>query len=333
MFASAPHGSPRSNSSAARDAHQVGRLDVDVRARDRELHALVLADRPVEHDALVRVARRALDEPAAVADALGGDQNPLGVQAVEQIAEALAFLADQRRRPALRDRRRTARSSRGSSSCGSAGSSGRGRPPRADRRAGPTARRCASSPARSASCGRPAAADRSARRARSRPSGRGRRSVSPLRIGRRLQLRRVGAGRRLGDAEGLQPQLAAGDLRQELALLRVGAVPQQRAHRVHLRVARAGVAAAAVDLLEDDRRLGDAEARAAVLLGNQRREVAGVGQRLDERVGIRARGVELAPVAVGKRLAQVADAAAQILMEFDARHGVMIDHVVYHIRG
>ena len=134
--------------------------------------------------------------------------------------------------------------------------------------------------------------------------------------GRRLQLRRVGAGGRLGDAERLQAQLAGGDLRQELALLRVGAVPQQRAHRVHLRVAGAGVAAAAVDLLEDDRRLGDAEARAAVVLRNQRRQVAGAGERLDERVGIRARRVELAPVAVGKRLAQIADGVAQILMKF-----------------
>ena len=64
------------------------------------------------------------------------------------------------------------------------------------------------------------------------------------------------------------------------------------------------------------------------VLGNQRREIAGAGERLDERVGIGARGVELAPVAVGKRLAQVADGVSQILMKFDARHGVMIDHVV-----
>ena len=151
-----------SNSSAALEAHQVGRLDVDVRPRDRKLHALVLADRPVEDDALPGVLRRALDEPAAVANAFGRDQDPLGVQAVEQIPEPLAFFADQRRRPAPPDRRRTAPSSRDSSSCGSAGSSGRGRPPRAYRPAGSTARRCASSPARSASCGRPAAAGRSA---------------------------------------------------------------------------------------------------------------------------------------------------------------------------
>ena len=58
--------------------------------------------------------------------------------------------------------------------------------------------------------------------------------------GRRLELRRVGAGGRLAHAERLQPQLARRNLRQVGALLRVRSVPQQRAHRVHLRVARAG---------------------------------------------------------------------------------------------
>ena len=82
-----------------------------------------------------------------------------------------------------------------------------------------------------------------------------------------LQLRRVRSGGRLGDAERLQAQLAGGDLRQERALLRVGAVAQQRAHRVHLRVAGAGVAAAAIDLFEDDRGFGDAEAGAAIASG------------------------------------------------------------------
>src|SRR6187402_945660 len=69
-----------------------------MRARDRKLHALVLADGPREHDTLLRVLRRALDEPAAVADAFGRDQNPLGIEAVDQIPEALAFFADERRR-------------------------------------------------------------------------------------------------------------------------------------------------------------------------------------------------------------------------------------------
>ena len=89
----------------------------------------------------------------------------------------------------------------------------------------------------------------------------------------------VGPGGRFGDAHRLQPQLATRDLRQVCLLLRLGAVPQQRAHVVHLAVAGAGVAAAAVDLLHDDRRLGEPEARSAVVLWNQRREPARLRQR------------------------------------------------------
>ena len=70
-----------------------------------------------------------------------------------------------------------------------------------------------------------------------------------------LELGGVGAGGRLGHAQRLQPQLAAGDLRQVALLLLRRAVAQQRAHVVHLAVAGAGVAAAAVDLLHDDARL------------------------------------------------------------------------------
>ena len=139
-----------------------------------------------------------------------------------------------------------------------------------------------------------------------------------------LELRGVRARRRLADAEGLKPQLAGGDAGQQRGLLRLGAVPQQRAHRVHLRVAGAGVGAAAVDFLEDDRRFVDAEAGAAVGFGNEGRQVPGVGERLHEGVGICAGGIELAPIAVGKVLAEIADARAQILMT--VRHDCGGDH-------
>ena len=62
---------------------------------DRELHALVLADRPAEDDALLGVGADLVDEPVAVADAFGGDQRALGVEAGQDVLEALAFLADQ----------------------------------------------------------------------------------------------------------------------------------------------------------------------------------------------------------------------------------------------
>jgi hypothetical protein len=55
----------------------------------------------------------------------------------------------------------------------------------------------------------------------------------------------------LGDAEGLQAQFAAGDARQIFRLLRVAAVPQQRAHRVHLGVAGRAIAARTMHLVEN----------------------------------------------------------------------------------
>ena len=56
MLASRAAGLVRVEQRAGLEAHQVGGLDLDVGLGDRELHALVLADRPVEHDALVGVA-------------------------------------------------------------------------------------------------------------------------------------------------------------------------------------------------------------------------------------------------------------------------------------
>ena len=76
-------------------------------------------------------------------------------------------------------------------------------------------------------------------------------AVVAVALGKRLQRGGVGAAGRLGDAERLQPQFAAGDLRQVLCLLLVVAVPQHGAHGVHLGVAGAAVAAGAVDLFED----------------------------------------------------------------------------------
>ena len=130
-----------------------------------------------------------------------------------------------------------------------------------------------------------------------------------------LERSRVGAAGRLGDAEGLQPQLARGDLGQILLLLRLAAVAQQRAHDVHLRVAGGAVAAGALDLLEDRGGGRQRQAGAAVLLRDQRGEIAGVGQRLDELARIGALAVELAPILAGNAAHKLAD----LLADFDRR--------------
>src|SRR5689334_21545961 len=80
---------------ACLEANEVGGLDVHVRARDRELHALILADRSAEHHAPLRIRHDTDDEPVTIADALRGYQRALVVETVEDVLEALAFLADQ----------------------------------------------------------------------------------------------------------------------------------------------------------------------------------------------------------------------------------------------
>src|SRR3546814_9016905 len=61
--------------------HQAGGLYIDVRAGDGKLHALVLADGAVKDNALLGVGRYLVDEPVAVAYALGRDQRAFGIQA------------------------------------------------------------------------------------------------------------------------------------------------------------------------------------------------------------------------------------------------------------
>src|SRR2546421_452281 len=55
---------------------------------------LIGADGLAENHTLARIFRAPLDEPAAVADGFGGDEDALRVPAVDDVAKAFAFLAD-----------------------------------------------------------------------------------------------------------------------------------------------------------------------------------------------------------------------------------------------
>src|SRR3546814_16987044 len=68
--------------------------DLDISAGDRKLHALILADRAAEDRAILGIGGRAVDEEAAVADALGCDQYAFGITARQDVTEALALLPD-----------------------------------------------------------------------------------------------------------------------------------------------------------------------------------------------------------------------------------------------
>ena len=129
---------------------------------------------------------------------------------------------------------------------------------------------------------------------------------------KRLQRGGVGAAGRLGDAERLQPQLAGGDLRQPFGLLLVAAVPQQRAHGVHLGMAAATIAPGALDLFEDRGRGRQLQAGAAIFFRDQHREIAGLGQRIDEGLRVSHLAVELAPVFAGELRAELGDGFADV---------------------
>ena len=58
------------------------------------LDALVLADRPVEHDALARVFCRPAQRILANPDRFDRNQDALGIEAVQDVGKALALLAD-----------------------------------------------------------------------------------------------------------------------------------------------------------------------------------------------------------------------------------------------
>src|SRR4029453_14288603 len=63
------------------------------------LYRLILADRTVEHDPLLRVCSRPLERRAAQADGFGRNEDALWIQAVKYVLEAPALIPD-----AVRDR-------------------------------------------------------------------------------------------------------------------------------------------------------------------------------------------------------------------------------------
>jgi hypothetical protein len=275
---------------------------------DRELHALVGADWLAEDHALPGIGDRLVGEPAAVPDGLRGDQDALGVHAGQDVREALAFLAHQ---AVSRDRRVVEEERVGRVVHHHAQWSDLEALEAADvdqehaeavgaplhligrRGAGQQQHEIGLQRARDEHL---AAVDDV--------------TVTPPR-GRGLQLGGIGARVGLGDAEGLQPQLAGGDLGQVGPLLRLAAVPQHGAHDVHLGVTGGGAAAAGVDGFQDEPGLAHAQAGPAVLGRNETGQVTGLGQLVDELLGILPPAVEIAPVLARIAFADLGHAVAE----------------------
>ena len=90
-----PAGLTRVEEVTGLPSHEVCGFEMDLGLGQRELHTLVHADWAVEYHPLVGIRRRTLQEEFAIADALAGDQNALGVHAAKDLTEAVAFFANQ----------------------------------------------------------------------------------------------------------------------------------------------------------------------------------------------------------------------------------------------
>src|SRR5262249_2742005 len=104
-------------------------------------------------------------------------------------------------------------------------------------------------------------------------------------------------------------------------LLCVAAVPQQRAHSVHLGMAGRSIAAAGVDLFHDGGSFDQRQPAAAVLLRDERREIAGLGQCRDELGRIATLAIEPAPEFALELCAKRADRGADFRETFGSIGG------------
>ena len=282
-----------------------------MRARDRKLDTLVPADRPLEYDALFRIRDRRFREPARVANGFRRHQYALGIHAVQNIAKAPALFADQvlrRHAHAVEEHFSRVVIDHGGQ--------------RLDLQALAEARVDIEQEYRQALRFLLHLVQR--RRARQQQHEvRVQRARRPyflpvnhivVAITHRAGLEpgRISTRRRFGDGERLQPQFPARNPRQVACLLLRAAMPQQSTHDVHLRVTRARVAARGVDFLEYHCGRAQRQARTTVFLGNQRGEIAGAGQCLDELGRISLTRLEITPVRPRKINTDPAHAGANL---------------------
>src|SRR5260221_12603438 len=87
-------------------------------------------------------------------------------------------------------------------------------------------------------------------------------------------------------------------------------------------MAGAGVAARVIDLLQNDGRSREAEARAAVGLRNEGGQPPGLGQGCHELLGVASLGIDSAEVLVWKAGAQTAHVVANICVILSNFHGI-----------
>ena len=262
-----------------------------------------MADGTAEHLAFVGVPGRLADEPARIADALGADEDPFRVHAVENVAEPAPFLADQAvggNPQAVEEHFGGRMVEHGAD--GFDGQAAAQRVPDIDQEDGQSLV--------TASVAFPGARPGKQQHEIGMlgPRGPDLLAVDDVAVavpaGRGPDTGGIAAAGRFRHPEGLQPDVAAGDGRQVLLLLFGRTVAKDGAHDVHLRMTRRGVAARKMHFLENGRGGPEPQAAALEFLGDQRREEAGPGHGADELLRVRPVPVDPLPVAAAEFPAQ-----------------------------
>ena len=125
----------------------------------------------------------------------------------------------------------------------------------------------------------------------------------PLFARRAAQSRGVCTAGWFGHAKGLKAQIALCDLRQIFGFLGVRAMPQQRAHRIHLRMTGRGITARAVDFFQNRGSGRKRQGQPAIRLWYKRGQIARFGQSGHEGLRIGLIAIAVLPVAPRKAFA------------------------------
>src|SRR3989442_5537934 len=280
-------------------------LDARMRLSDGKLDALVGADGPPEDHALAGIFRRPLDEPAAVADRLRGYKNSFRIPSVDDVAEAHPLLADQ---VLSRDFETVKEDCVGVVIDHDI--------ERLDVDFTPRLTEIDDEDGKPLGLVVQLIVRRRAREQQHQIRFENARDEDLLSVddilvslpGRdRLNARGFGACVGFCHSEGLQSQLAAGDLREITLLLLCATVAQKRSHRVHLRVASRSAPARAVDLFENDARLRDAQTAPAIFLRDRSRQPSKLRELADKGFRISPLLLHLPPVGIRKLATNLAD--------------------------
>ena len=146
--------------------------------------------------------------------------------------------------------------------------------------------------------------------------------VVTVSFGRGANMRRIGAGVRLGDAKSLESKLPARNPGQVALFLFSAAVPEQGAHDVHLGMTGGGIAARAVDLFQNHAGFGHRQSRATVLFGDEGRQPAGLSQFINKLLWIAIFLIEPAPIFVSILTTEFANLIPNFRTTFFFWHGV-----------